>query len=358
MQELRYEPPNVLDSATDPEQVEPLQPANADEPLPPQTPYQSQSYYGDGRLLTPNHSSQRSRPHNVVSHSPNPNIADNHAGTGVMTPSTMSLSHARNTGQDEEGRQPHLEYYDRNIISSPLELQESRLDQRPPTTFQSALRFDNSPPSPVPLIEVESAMGSQPGEAGPADIHGRGQTVIPPAQDIPHWVLPALMNADDILPSTSQPNETRRPSLNGAISLADHSQGVDNGSIASFSCQTCSEKGIDKTFSKKTDLSKHERWHEERPFKCPHCNHWQRFAGHLNRHIKTHFEDRPYKCLTEDCEYKTKGFKRKDQLKRHLRQKHRLSEDGNHLSAQQIVRGVCLRATGNFTNGPQGSRMM
>ena len=50
------------------------------------------------------------------------------------------------------------------------------------------------------------------------------------------------------------------------------------------------------------------------PARCPHCNYTGALR-HLERHIGTHFDDKPFRC--PHCEY---CAKRKDRLKEHIRQ--------------------------------------
>lgn len=284
---------------------------------------------------TPNHSSESSWHRNVSHRSPYLKNAYNPMEAGLATPSSMSLQHVMDINFDTQGRQSGLEEHDTKMTSS-SQAEGNSGEQCDPPKSPFRLRLDSSSPSPIPLQTFGDWSGYQSEEAGPSDIHGRGQLDVAPAHDIPHWVPSALLNPKIVQPASNpQSNEMLRP--NRAASSAGQSQGAASGSMASFSCQTCSDKGIEKTYHKRGDLSKHERIHEERLFKCsyPNCNHLQRFEGHLKRHIMSHYDVRPFKCLVNDCEHHGEepgqGFERKDQWKRHLRKIHGLAEDGTAL---------------------------
>lgn len=242
-------------------------------------------------------------------------------------------------------------------MTSSSQVEENRGEQFDPPRSPFELRLASSSPSPIPLQAFGDWSGYQSEEAGPSDIHGRGQLDVAPAQNIPHWVPSALLNPKIVHPvSDPQSNEVLRP--NRAASSAGQSQGAASGSVASFSCQTCSDKGVDRTYRKKSDLSKHERYHGYKPFKCSHCEHRELFKHHLERHFQEkHSEKRPFKCLVPECDQHKEdvgfGFKRKDHLKRHLRTAHGLDEDGNALPPEQLARRPRSRATTDFTEGSQ-----
>lgn len=85
----------------------------------------------------------------------------------------------------------------------------------------------------------------------------------------------------------------------------------------------CGEPDCDKVFSRKCDLSKHEKTHS-RPFKCAHPTCKYHDLGlptekELDRHMNDKHTDRPkmYKC--KFCEFSTK---RESNCKQHMEKKH------------------------------------
>lgn len=88
----------------------------------------------------------------------------------------------------------------------------------------------------------------------------------------------------------------------------------------SATSHTCSHPDCDKTFETRTEMEHHERNHGERHHHCRElgCGKSFVFAKDLARHAKTHSKERPFLCNVLGCEYKTKGFARKDQVARHM----------------------------------------
>lgn len=159
-------------------------------------------------------------------------------------------------------------------------------------------------------------------------------------------------------PETKPASQSARISTSPTASSAGENQGAVSGVLASFSCEICSDKGIDRTYQRKSDLTKHLRIHENKPFKCSHCEHRELFKHHLERHVQeNHFEERPFKCLVPECDQHKEepgyGFKRKDYLKRHLRTAHGLGEDGKALPPEQLARRSRSGATNDVTDGSQ-----
>ncbi|RVX69940.1 hypothetical protein B0A52_05775 [Exophiala mesophila] len=95
------------------------------------------------------------------------------------------------------------------------------------------------------------------------------------------------------------------------------------GYIPEFIEMKCSDKTCDKTFTRKCDLSKHEKTHS-RPYKCsePNCKYHEQGLP-TEKELERHWNDKHsadplfYKC--EYCEFKTK---RESNCKQHMEKKH------------------------------------
>ena len=76
-------------------------------------------------------------------------------------------------------------------------------------------------------------------------------------------------------------------------------------------CEFCT-----KGFENCDDLDWHERWiHlEEKPFYCSHCHYKAETGGTLTSHMRTHFQEKPYKCPEPGCNY---AFVTSGRLERH-----------------------------------------
>ncbi|MCJ1267727.1 hypothetical protein MMC22_007613 [Lobaria immixta] len=94
-------------------------------------------------------------------------------------------------------------------------------------------------------------------------------------------------------------------------------------STAPFNCPNCQ-----KRFSRRCERNKHVKTHT-RTFRCeiPDCpsSGFYRLRD-LNRHVsschKNVGQDTKFYCTIQDCAYATKGFPRKDNCKRHIREQH------------------------------------
>ena len=54
----------------------------------------------------------------------------------------------------------------------------------------------------------------------------------------------------------------------------------------------------------------------EKKHKCPHCKYCTKYKGDLNKHIRTHSGEKPYKCHYKGC---NKHFAQKGHLNKHIR---------------------------------------
>ncbi|MCQ2820359.1 MAG: hypothetical protein MJ252_24090 [archaeon] len=80
----------------------------------------------------------------------------------------------------------------------------------------------------------------------------------------------------------------------------------------------CTFEGCTKSFSSKSKLEVHLKFHEEeRPFVCEICNKAFKAKIHLKTHLQFHTDKRPFKCSLCSKDYKTKGH-----LKDHIKSFH------------------------------------
>ncbi|KAK3678414.1 hypothetical protein LTR78_001711 [Recurvomyces mirabilis] len=78
----------------------------------------------------------------------------------------------------------------------------------------------------------------------------------------------------------------------------------------------CTTSG--KTYTKRSQLKKHQRCHEDKPSACERCGRRFRWKSHLRAHqLSVHDKSHVYRCSS--C---TKNYTRKDNLARHIRLKH------------------------------------
>ncbi|KAF2198436.1 hypothetical protein GQ43DRAFT_422418 [Delitschia confertaspora ATCC 74209] len=88
----------------------------------------------------------------------------------------------------------------------------------------------------------------------------------------------------------------------------------------------CTHMGCEETFNRQCDLRRHQRTRHlernERPHKCTTCGEGFLYPKDLDRHKRTHGDGQTLlHCDIPGCR-SSKGFSRRDNLLRHLRQKH------------------------------------
>ncbi|KAK0729906.1 hypothetical protein B0H67DRAFT_478481 [Lasiosphaeris hirsuta] len=130
-----------------------------------------------------------------------------------------------------------------------------------------------------------------------------------------------------------------RPDINSGIG------GQLASSPRSFPCDQCH-----RVFDQIHKLNHHKRYHD-RPHECPHMGCSMKFGTktHLDRHINDkHMKTRKFYCTQSDCPYSRQGgksFPRKDNWRRHMLNKHRISPEAEPEFVDDVMPGI---ATGAF----------
>ncbi|KAH7411285.1 hypothetical protein BKA64DRAFT_377686 [Cadophora sp. MPI-SDFR-AT-0126] len=167
--------------------------------------------------------------------------------------------------------------------------------------YQPAVETGRPPPSPV----------------GQFNLPQYGSDMIFPSymdpSPTPPWTDPSTSNSSPSATSYRTSNSTSGNSTPSSAPSSTTSEG-------SFNCPSCA-----RTFAQKCLLNRHINTHTK-PYKCPFRNCTERRATtrDLKRHVVVHdpVSAPAYLCTEKGCEYGVKGFKRKDNLKRHMENIH------------------------------------
>ncbi|KAK4499336.1 hypothetical protein PRZ48_009849 [Zasmidium cellare] len=152
--------------------------------------------------------------------------------------------------------------------------------------------------------------------------HSGHQQNIAPSEDIPSWTRGPYSVAN--FPNVPPPPPTQ--------STVDNDKGkkkVSARSVRSTGTFICSHPGCNKPHDSKSELDHHARNHDKskRTKLCPICGDGFLFDKDVKRHMKVHDQERHIFCNYIDCPYRHKGFKRKDHLERHVKNKHKQEEE-------------------------------
>lgn len=138
----------------------------------------------------------------------------------------------------------------------------------------------------------------------------------------PTYIDPSLTpSCTDPSTSNSSPSATSSQTSTSISSTSSPSSAPSSTtSEGSFGCSECAQ-----TFAKKCLLNRHINTHT-RPYRCPFRSCTERRATNrdLKRHMVVHdpVSAPAYLCTEQGCMYAVKGFKRKDNLKRHMENIH------------------------------------
>lgn len=146
-----------------------------------------------------------------------------------------------------------------------------------------------------------------------------------PSHDIGTWLQESYTVPGSTLqlPHHGAPSRQRQRARTSA-SRPRSSAGRSYGALSDTSSFTCLSEGCGKTFNTRGKLNKHARYHMPGPLECPECGQRAHFKKDLERHMRTHTGERPFKCPVEECPFHGLGFGREDHRERHLASQHPL----------------------------------
>ncbi|KAH6708859.1 hypothetical protein BKA61DRAFT_678725 [Leptodontidium sp. MPI-SDFR-AT-0119] len=141
------------------------------------------------------------------------------------------------------------------------------------------------------------------------------QFVWPPyVNNLEQQLLPDFMDASPT-PSWTDPSTS-----NSSPSAISSRTSLSSPSTELSPCRVCGQ-----SFAKRGLLNRHTNQHTK-PYKCSFrdCHKSLATRRDLQRHMDVHngMSAPRYVCPERGCEYAVKGFKRKDNLKRHLKNVH------------------------------------
>ncbi|KAF2163982.1 hypothetical protein M409DRAFT_57084 [Zasmidium cellare ATCC 36951] len=258
----------------------------------------------------------------------------------LPTPDTSSLSHQR--GQTSSAYHQNTPAWQSNNPYSLLGVDTAHIHQQQdfaggnaidehgnltPISQQQAQAgfFDNAYVAPSPLTgrgptHDPFAQPTQDHMALAADFHGWQHPNVPPTEDMYTWAQGAYnVGTSDNFP-TPPPQQTPSNNKKGKKKASARS-GLSTGT---FLCETCG-----KAHDSKSERDHHARNHDpsKRTKLCSICSKPFLFDKDVKRHMKTHEKERHIFCNYIDCPFRHKGFKRRDHLVRHVRQKHKQEEE-------------------------------
>ncbi|KAG4418652.1 hypothetical protein IFR04_008188 [Cadophora malorum] len=137
----------------------------------------------------------------------------------------------------------------------------------------------------------------------------------------PDYIDPSLTPpSTDPSTSNSSPSATSSQASISASSTSTPSDAPSSASEGSFTCNFCAQ-----TFAQRCLLNRHINTHTK-PYRCRFGDCTERRATNrdLKRHMGVHdpVSAPAYLCQEQGCMYAVKGFKRKDNLKRHMENIH------------------------------------
>ncbi|KAM0718882.1 hypothetical protein Q7P37_005954 [Cladosporium fusiforme] len=130
-----------------------------------------------------------------------------------------------------------------------------------------------------------------------------------PEPDVRRWMQGPYTILDRTNPSRLAPSRS--------ISTSRRRRNLvsEDGSATTLSCEY---PGCSQTFSSKSKLDHHVRWHGPKDKICLICGKGFVAIKDLKRHQTSHFpEENMFFCEVEGCPYSIKGFNRKDNWHRH-----------------------------------------
>eukprot|EP01083_Nonionella_stella_P317270 1154231_1 len=138
----------------------------------------------------------------------------------------------------------------------------------------------------------------------------------------PNVSVTSQTQGDQIFDFIERSNDTAAPSAMNSV----HDEDILNpqsgkqyiGSLGVQGDKRESNQSIHKPTSKPTNskLNKRKKRDGKKSFECPYCNASFPSCSYYTRHIRTHTNERPFKCTYLNCE---KAFKRRDALRSHIR---------------------------------------